>query len=107
MKQLLILLISLVYAWGAFALEEDEELRNLRTRSGGRGTRYVCIDTGKRTGMQTLEVPANMAGFFKSRRRNDPAEVRRSCVADSQFVRSNIYRSYLHDTLSIHLGGQM
>ncbi|KAL7512819.1 hypothetical protein ACHAXN_009888 [Cyclotella atomus] len=55
MKQLLFLLTTLLYAFMALALDEDRFLR-------GRGMRNICIDTGRRTGKQTLEVPKDMRG---------------------------------------------
>ena len=71
MKTLLILITSLFHVLCALALEKGDELRYLRTR----GTRNICIDTGKRTGNQTLEVPKKMVGFFTSKRRTNPAKV--------------------------------
>lgn len=68
MKQLLFFFTTLVCAWTALAFDEDRFLR-------GKGTRNICLDTGKRTGKQTLEVPKDMVGFFTSRRRTNPAKV--------------------------------
>ncbi|KAL3789292.1 hypothetical protein HJC23_000358 [Cyclotella cryptica] len=72
MKQLLILMI--IYAWVAMALEKgqsnDDEARYLRTR----GTRNICMQLGKPYGRQTLEVPKDEVRFFTSQRRSPPAE---------------------------------
>jgi hypothetical protein len=68
MKQLLAFFATLLITWTALASEEDRFLR-------GQGVRYICLDTGKRTGMQTLEVPTEMVDFFASPRRTNPAKV--------------------------------
>lgn len=71
MKQLLILITLLV--WTAAALEKGEDGDRFLRR--GKGTRYICLNTGRRTGKQTLEVPKEMVSFFTSRRRTNPAKV--------------------------------
>ena len=70
MKQLLVLLVTLLYAWVALALE-DGDTRYLRT---GKSTRHICMNL-KEYGKQTLEVPKDMVGFFTSSRRSTPAKV--------------------------------
>lgn len=68
MHQLLILYITLLYVWAVLASDDDRYLR-------GQGVGYICLYTGKRTGMQTLEVPTEMVDFFISPYRNNPAKV--------------------------------
>jgi hypothetical protein len=68
MHQLLILYTTLLYAWAALASDYDRFLR-------GQGVGYICLNTGRRTGMQALEVPTEMVDFFTSPHRTNPAKV--------------------------------
>jgi hypothetical protein len=69
MKQLIII-IFFVLTLFAKAFDEDREL----LRRGSRSTTEVCINFGKGTGKQTLEVPKEHVPWFLAERRTSPAK---------------------------------
>lgn len=77
MKQPLIFLITLLYQYLWFAVALGNGWTNFKQGffSKQKTTRSICLDTGGCTGMQAVEVPTEIVGFFKSKCRANPAKV--------------------------------
>ena len=76
MKQPLIFLISLIpYLWFAVALGNGWTNFKQGFFLKQKTARSICLDTGGCTGMQAVEVPTEIVGFFTSKCRANPEKV--------------------------------
>ena len=75
MKQPVIFLITTLYLWIVVALGNDQTDYKQHFSRKQKTARRICLDTGGRTGKQTVEVLKQMVGFFTSNRRTNPAKV--------------------------------